>query len=46
MTGLSRERRVELAQRSGGEVNVSLVWVEGDGEAETVVCVCDRRQGA
>jgi hypothetical protein len=36
----------DLAQRSGGGIDVTLLWVQGDGADETVVCVCDRRNGA
>ena len=38
--------RTELAQRSGGGIDVTLLWVRGDGADETVVCVCDRANGA
>jgi hypothetical protein len=46
MTKLSTTRRTELADRSIDGVDVTLVWVQGDGEEEAVVCVSDRRDGA
>jgi hypothetical protein len=38
--------RKELAHRSGDGVEVTLVWVRGEGGDETVVCVSDYREGA
>jgi hypothetical protein len=39
--------RKELAHRSGDGVEVTLVWVRGEGDGdETVVCVSDHREGA
>jgi len=46
MTELSRHTRTELAQRSSDGVDVMLLWVQGDGEDEAVICVSDRREGA
>jgi hypothetical protein len=40
-----RTERTELAHRSSAGVDVRLVWVRGDAANETVVCVCDRREG-
>jgi hypothetical protein len=37
--------RTELAHRSSAGVDVRLVWVRGGAADETVVCVCDRREG-
>ena len=37
--------RTELAHRSGGGVDVTLLWVRG-GADETLVCVSDHREGA
>lgn len=45
MTELSTNARTELAQRSSDGVDVTLVWVQGDGEDGGVVCVCNRREG-
>src|SRR5262245_2479152 len=38
--------RIELAHRSTDSLDVTLVWVHGDGADEAVVCVCDRENGA
>jgi hypothetical protein len=38
--------RTELAHRAGGGIDVTLVWVRGSGNDTTIVCVCDRREGA
>jgi hypothetical protein len=38
--------RTELAHRSGAGMDVTLVWVQSDGEDKAVVCVCDKREGA
>ena len=46
MTKLWTTTRTELAQRASGGVDVTLVWVHGDGEDSVVVSVCDRRTGA
>jgi hypothetical protein len=46
MTSLPLSTRTELAQRSSGGIDVTLVWVRRGGGDETVVCVCDRREGA
>jgi hypothetical protein len=46
MTELSTHTRTELAHRSSGGLDVTLVWVrEGDAD-KAVVWVCDRREGA
>jgi hypothetical protein len=39
-------RRVELAQRSSGSIDVTLLWQSSTGGDRTVVCVCDRQHGA
>jgi len=36
----------ELAHRSGDGVEVTLLWVRGDGADQTLVCVSDQRDGA
>ena len=36
----------ELARRSNDGIDVTLRWVQDGGEVKTVVCVCDRREGA
>ena len=46
MTELSTQTRTELAHRSSGGVDVTLLWVQGHDTDETVVCVCDKREGA
>jgi hypothetical protein len=46
MTELSTQTRKELAHRSSGDMDVTLIWLQSDGEDEAVVCVCDRREGA
>jgi hypothetical protein len=46
MTELSTHTRKELAHRSSDAIDVTLIWVQNDGEDEVVVCVCDRREGA
>ena len=46
MTELSTHTRKELAHRSSDDMDVTLIWVQNDGEDEAVVCVCDRREGA
>jgi hypothetical protein len=46
MTRLSTHTRTELAHRSSEGMEVTLVWAQGDGEDEALVCVCDRRDGA
>ena len=38
--------RTELAHRSNAGVDVTLVWVRGDGAEETLVCVRDHREGS
>ena len=46
MRQLARTTRTELAHRSSHGLDVTLVWVRGDGENSVLVCVCDRREGA
>ena len=46
MTNQSTTKRKELAQRTSGGVDVTLIWVHGGDEDKVVVCVCDRREGA
>ncbi len=46
MKELMATRRTELAQRSSEGLDVTLVWLQGDDEDKTVVCVCDWREGA
>ena len=38
--------RTELAHRSSDGIDVTLVWVRGQGADKTVVLVCDRRNGS
>ena len=45
MTDAATTTRTELAQRSAGGVDVTLVWVRGDDDAAAVVCVCELRGG-
>ena len=46
MTMPRRVTRTELAHRSGDGVDVTLLWVRGDGDEKTIVCVSDERNGA
>jgi hypothetical protein len=46
MTELSTHTGRELAHRSSDGMDVTLVWVHGDGADKAVVCVSDRREGA
>ena len=46
MTELATHTRTELAHRSGAGMDVTLVWLHGEDENTTVVCVCDSRDGA
>jgi hypothetical protein len=46
MADLSTYTQMELAQRSGDGMDVTLVWLRGDDENKLVVCVCDWREGA
>jgi hypothetical protein len=46
MTRLSTPTRTELAHRSGDGMDVTLVWVQGTGDDQTLVCIWDRREGA
>ena len=36
----------ELAHRSSAGVDVTLMWVQADGEEKVCVSVCDRRDGS
>ena len=45
MTDVFNTIRTELAHRTGDGIDVTLVWVRG-GNDTTIVCVCDRREGA
>jgi hypothetical protein len=42
MPRLTRSTRTELDHRSTDDVDVTLVWVTGDGIDKTVVCVRDK----
>ena len=46
MTGLPTTSRTELAHRSSAGIDVTLMWVRGEGDDEALVCVCDQREGA
>jgi len=46
MTELPTHTRKELARRSGDGLDVTLIWVQSDGEDQAVVCVCDRPEGS
>jgi len=46
MTKRSTHTRTELDHRSGDGVDVTLIWVYGEDVDETLVCVCDRREGS
>jgi hypothetical protein len=46
MTTPRRVTTTELAHRSGDGVDVTLLWVRGDGADQTLVCVTDHRDGA
>jgi hypothetical protein len=46
MTELPTHTRKELAHRSSGGMDVTLIWVQSDGEDQAVVCVCDKREGS
>jgi hypothetical protein len=41
-TEQSTRTRTELAHRSSGGIDVTLVWVHGDAGEKAVVYVCDR----
>ena len=45
MPDLSTQAGTELAHRSSEGIDVTLVWVRGDGEDKAVVLVSDRRDG-
>jgi hypothetical protein len=46
MTNDLTDIRTELAHRSGDGIDVTLFWVRGSRNDTTIVCVCDRREGA
>lgn len=46
MTDDLTDIRTELAHRSGDGIDVTLFWVRGSRNDATIVCVCDRREGA
>ena len=46
MANLTTHTRTELAHRSSDGIDVTLIWMHGDGEDKALVCVCDRREGA
>jgi hypothetical protein len=37
---------VELAHRTSAIVDVTLMCVQGDGDAKALICVLDKREGA
>jgi hypothetical protein len=45
MHQIAGTRLIKLAHRSSADVDVSLFWVEGDGDDKAVVCVRDTREG-
>jgi hypothetical protein len=45
MTTVPTHTRTELAHRASGGVEVTLFWVQCDGEDRAVVCVRDRCEG-
>jgi hypothetical protein len=38
--------RTELAHRACDGIDVTLFWLRGSENDATIVCVCDRREGA
>jgi hypothetical protein len=46
VTSLPRATHAELAHRSSGGIDVTLVWVRRGGSDEILVCVSDGRRGA
>ena len=46
MTKVLMNIRTELAHRTGDGIDVTLVWIRGSDNDATIVCVCDRREGA
>lgn len=46
MTTQSTTKWTELAHRTSDGIDVTLVWVHGDGDDKTVVSVYDSRKGA
>jgi hypothetical protein len=46
MTDVLTSIRTELAHRTRDGIDVTLVWVQRSGNDTTIVCVCDRREGA
>ena len=43
MTELLTDKRTELAHRSSGGLDVTLLW---QGDDNVIICVCDAREGA
>jgi hypothetical protein len=46
MTSQSTTQRTELAQRTSNGIEVTLVWVHGDGDDKVVVSAHDSRDGS
>jgi hypothetical protein len=46
MTATRATKRRELAHRSNGGIDVTLLWVRHRGRDEALVCVSDHRDGA
>jgi hypothetical protein len=46
MSEPSTNKATELAQRSNGGLDVTLVWVQEGGKDTILIRVCDRREGA
>jgi hypothetical protein len=46
MIRIRPSKRTELAHRSSAGIDVTLMWVRHQGRDETLVCVCDRSEGA
>ena len=46
MTRQSTTRQTELARRASDGIEVTLVWVHGDGEDRVVVTLHDSRDGS
>jgi hypothetical protein len=46
MANPTKHTSTELAHRSSDGIDVTLIWMRGDGDDKALVCVCDRREGA
>jgi hypothetical protein len=46
MSAVATAARTELAQRSNGWVDVTLLWEQHDGVDTTLVCVTERETGS